>query len=83
MSNEGRPRKKNMRDNEKNLVREGAGAREKVVVDIISGLQAVSLHLMGQTSLLSHFPSLRLSLLLTLSLSPCTGPPRLAQASRI
>ena len=43
--------------------------REKVVVDIISGLQAVSLHLMGQTSLLSRSPSLRLSLSLTRSLS--------------
>lgn len=29
-----------------------------MVVDIISGLQAVSLHLMGQTSLLSRSPSL-------------------------
>lgn len=44
--------------------------REKVVVDIISSLQTVSLHLVGQTSLLSHSPSLCLSLSLALSLSP-------------
>lgn len=53
-----------------NVTRENRGGREereKVVVDIISGLQAVSLHLMGQTSLLSH--SLFLSPTLTHSLS--------------
>lgn len=35
--------------------------KEKVVVDIISSLQALSLHLMGQTSLLSRSPSVYLS----------------------
>lgn len=38
--------------------------KEKVVVDIISGLQTVSHHLMGQTSLLSPSPLFTLSLTL-------------------
>lgn len=43
--------------------------KEKVVVDIISGLQAVSHHLVGQTSLLSRSPPLPLSLFFTLFLT--------------
>lgn len=58
--------------------------REKVVVDIISGLQAVSLHLMGQTSLLSHSPSLclSLSLALTPSLSSHTRSAKISSSKQ-